>query len=358
MRSLTVSLLPVLLLWVWLLPGTSSQEVKFRLHKSRTESAIAAGETPLDDLFAHNHRVRFSWDDPELNRRLWAGLEEAGSSKRAEKRSALGKRAPGDRIVLPPVLRSRHCLGCVKTASGQKATIDDFSTEWLETQLLKTDAQLKNKCLFYTGVTVSEHPPWIPEGGNLSPHASQFACQNGLYTIWNLFPGRSGNEAPVTEPDSPSRYNFWEIFHEGSWINAIVNDRFTYFENMSEAMARHCTGKVWVVSLRPRETTTYGTGTDDDNNAHSIWNKKELPALRAHGGVTELIGVQATGPNGQVGEMWRLDINDPNLEAIGEYTGPIPRDLESFFGKRDTCSSNQAYEPLGEDWFGTGSMVY
>ena len=124
---------------------------------------------------------------------------------------------------------------------------------------------------------------------------------------------------------------------------------------MSRAMARICSGKVWVWSLDPRNLPYYGSqkplpsdpGKEVNNNGHSIWNTVEYPELKAQGKTTELIGVDAFTK-----KMYRLRMSD--LSYIEDYTGPVPRGLEHLISKRDTCLENLQYQTPGDDWFGTG----
>jgi len=61
----------------------------------------------------------------------------------------------------------------------------DLTTEKLTKVLLMKYTKLKNKCLFYTGVENndrSENGLGLRE--NLSQRAVDFACANGLITIW------------------------------------------------------------------------------------------------------------------------------------------------------------------------------
>lgn len=174
-----------------------------------------------------------------------------------------------------------------------------------------------------------------------------------MYRRQTLYPGRDSNVAPggAVEDDDVSRMNFWEIGTPGSWLNHLDYSpvRYTYFENMSEAMARQCSGKVWVYSISPLKLGWYGTQTeaDQNNNAHSIWNSKELPELRRQRKTTMLIGVDVNTER-----MYELNLN--TLALIREYTGPVPRSVEGALSKRNTCLSNLNYQTPGDDWFGTG----
>jgi hypothetical protein len=116
---------------------------------------------------------------------------------------------------------------------------------------------------------------------------------------------------------------------------------------MSRAMANKCSGKVFIMSLDPEHTATYGTGTVADNNAHSIWNSVEVIALRNKGKTTQLVGIHAGSR-----QAYNLRLSD--LVSLGPYTGPVPRAIEDLLTERDTCNGNLLYQNSGEDWFGTG----
>ncbi len=101
--------------------------------------------------------------------------------------------------------------------------------------------------------------------------------------------------------DDPQYYNFYECFVKDSWLyKGLIdparplnsNDQaraMTYFERMSEAMARMCSGRVYVLTLNPLNLQKYGR----------IWGDIELPTLRSRvsegGGTaqTQLIAIDA-----------------------------------------------------------------
>lgn len=167
-----------------------------------------------------------------------------------------------------------------------------------------------------------------------------------------LFPGRDENKVPNEHPpDDVTRRNYWEVFTPNSWLNHLANtpSQFTYFENMSRAMARQCGGKVFVMSLRPDDLPYYGSGGQD--NLHSIWNTVEYPELKAQGKITELIAIDINDPK----KMKKLKLSDQSVE--GDYTGTVPREvqeIQDMLAKRATCTENLQYQPPGDDWFGSG----
>ncbi|KAH7038276.1 uncharacterized protein B0I36DRAFT_346275 [Microdochium trichocladiopsis] len=299
----------------------------------------------------------FSWDHPLVQRMLWEGRNETTKSKhdKHDKHDAPRRIIKRTNIEGQQV-GGKHCLGCAGGMVPAMPTIDELTIDYLENQMLKTESDLRDRCVFYTGVTNSEAAinSWTLEPGadrpGLSKTATAFTCSKGMYSIWQLWPGGTANVQPNPPPDNEHTPNFWEVFLKDSWLQKVAPKPicFKYFENMSSAMARRCKGKVYVMSLKPLDLPGYGQGTEANNNAHSIWNNYEWPTLKNNGGVTQLIGLTAKGPNGEVGDMWELNMSD--LSKKGPYTGAVPRGL----GKRDTCTNNRAYQPPGQDWFGTG----
>lgn len=65
-------------------------------------------------------------------------------------------------------------------------TIAELNTAWLEEHIIPSEAQMRNKCVFYTGVknTNRATAPWLGANENLSPTAASWACANGLYSLW------------------------------------------------------------------------------------------------------------------------------------------------------------------------------
>ncbi|KAK1990128.1 hypothetical protein LX36DRAFT_740624 [Colletotrichum falcatum] len=214
----------------------------------------------------------------------------------------------------------KHCLGCYRKLHGQRTDINDLTTENLVRAMLVSENELKDKCVFYTGV----------------PDTS-------------LFPGDTGNVGPSPKPDDLESYNYWEIDRPGSWLYPLSGSayRFTYFENMSRAMARQCSGKVWVYSLTPKNLRWYGT-QKGNNNEHSIWNKVEHKELVRQAKTTMLIGIDAVTK-----ETFELDLATQAYKK--DYMGPVPRELDFLVERADACSNrNLKYQSPGQDWFGTG----
>lgn len=143
----------------------------------------------------------------------------------------------------------------------------------------------------------------------------------------------------------------FEVKTQGSWLNFLdgTQDMFTYFENMSRAMANLCSGIVYVMSPDPKNIHDYGSGKGG-NNDYSIWNNLERPTLRDGGRVSIAYAVDATDPS----QGWEVDLQTGKVKTDDPVT---LRFINPPVRKRDICGENTDYEPLGEDWFGTGSRI-
>jgi hypothetical protein len=134
---------------------------------------------PRKNRFSENINRSFSWTDPELQKRLWAGLPRPDTNlptHQLEKR-ALGK-------TFGPALRILSCLGCAGQSSNTagQALLDEMTTEYFVQNMILFPPQLVNKCVFYTSRT----PLAIPLMGysTLSEIATNWACQNNKISIW------------------------------------------------------------------------------------------------------------------------------------------------------------------------------
>lgn len=166
-----------------------------------------------------------------------------------------------------------------------------------------------------------------------------------------IFPGKDAEITPPNKPNDPKNTrNLFEVGRPNGWLEWLGppnTQRFTYFENMSRAMANLCSGTIYVMSTDPERLDEYGNGQGNDND-HSIWNDVERITLNAGGRVTEAIAVSAEEPTkgwevdlatGQVGAQRRVSVQNPPLR------------------KRELCDENLVYELPGEDWFGTGRPI-
>lgn len=170
-----------------------------------------------------------------------------------------------------------------------------------------------------------------------------------------IFPGIKDDTTPKSKPGQPELRDMFEAGRPGGWLDFLDDtnpQRFTYFENMSEAMANLCSGHVFVMTPNPGEIHLYGSKTPkNDNNDHSIWNNVERPALRRGGQVTAVYAIDATNP--RMGRKVNLETGEPE-DGNMNFFFINPPTLQ----KRDQkCVPNFLYEPPGEDWFGTGSVL-
>ncbi|KAI1119843.1 hypothetical protein F5Y10DRAFT_259522 [Nemania abortiva] len=336
------------------------------LEQSIVQKYSGVSSLPPEHVFYANSQVNFSWEDPGLQRRLWSGQPRTapeGLMPTSTVKRHVQKRAKPH--VLGTLFKIPSCLGCARAQfHGITGTLDELTVMYLEMVLLKSDQELYNTCLFYTSVWDETDEGRIgklrPLGflgktpDNLSKPATDYGCMNGLYTIWNCYSGRN---AITGASDDPRQYNYWEVKVEGSWLyNGLFDenrpdnlkvgnqDRVRqYFENMSEAFAKHCGGTIRVFSLDPTNLAKYGY----------IWGTKELPALRANlnspyaYAPTNLIAIDATKPTLQYNIDWNTLKEISQLSEEDElYYDPAK------LSRRDTCDSNVAYQTDGQDWFG------
>lgn len=147
------------------------------------EPSPLVASVPDDHLFARNQRIDVSFENPALIRRLYDGLNQ--DPRRSSGRRGLVKRAT---IQYGPMITAPHCLGCAEHDNGQQYSIGDLTTPWLQGQALLSEADLKDRCVFYTGVRDRDLPnnQWLnnePER-RLSRRATRFACANNFESIW------------------------------------------------------------------------------------------------------------------------------------------------------------------------------
>lgn len=110
-----------------------------------------------------------------------------------------------------------------------------------------------------------------------------------------------------------------------------------YFENMSEAMARSCTGEVVVVSQTPDDMGRYLT-------YENIWKNKERPALlnlEAQGKISRFLVVDYNNRD----DIWEFDLGNNqrgNKVPPGDLLSRrhLEEETESFkLMHRDACES-------------------
>jgi hypothetical protein len=133
--------------------------------------------------FSQNLNKTFSWTDPQLQQRLWAGLEHGPELETPHHQ--LEKRALPR--VFGPAWRVVSCLGCAKLFSDSAAVdlLAELSTEYLTSKMILHPGQLWNKCVFYTSRNQTLYPPSNPLAETrLSDRATRWACQNNYVSIW------------------------------------------------------------------------------------------------------------------------------------------------------------------------------
>ncbi|KAI1381147.1 hypothetical protein F4677DRAFT_402294 [Hypoxylon crocopeplum] len=259
-----------------------------------------------------------------------------------------------------------NCLECAGRGSNNPAQIGTFTTTYFISNMLATQDQLLDTCVFYTAVFFpQDYVTWntyffpsnqfdLQYKAALSHRATEYACNNNFYSIWMLWPGKApGGEYPdgVTDPDQG---NFWEVYVPGSWLYSISqnNDQGTYFQTMSTSMALQCGGTIRVMSIAPLDMNKYG-GT--------IWINQELRTLRQRLGndnsrykPTNLIAIDALTENQYLMNWADLSVQR-NLKR-GDDLWLDPEELRGLH-RRDACDSNIAYEDATRsfntgDWFG------
>ncbi|KAK0757406.1 hypothetical protein N5P37_010129 [Trichoderma harzianum] len=318
--------------------------VNVRGHKD-TEQKLSNDVLP-EHIFYGNYQVNFSWNNKQLQAAL--GIRPLPS---LDKRNIV-KRTPGSQPG-DPVFKLPSCLGCIEAAAGKVTSINDLTTEWLEKQILLPDSQLMNRCVFYTSVPKEneDKAEWdlrqtmghLDHPG-LSWFATDWACNHKLLSIWNLYSGK--NDISNPNPDNPKDRNYWEVFVDGSWLAFLQTNQvyFTYFEHMSRAMARHCGGVVYVMSLKPRQLSKY----------QYIW-AAEFSELKARysgasaGRPTQLVAVNAIDNT----EQWNISWDDLSADSTPLSKGdPGHIDFVRLsLERRANCQANLDYE-VNMDWFG------
>lgn len=153
-------------------------------HIQGRHSAI---EIPIDtgeDPFARNHLIQVSWTHPDIQASLWNGNPLPSPAASKGRKRLLSKRSPG--TGLGPT-----CLGCLESGNGKQWTIGELNTNFLVTQMLKNEGDIRGKCIFYTGVSEDDKVKQLwGRGENLSRVAAEFACRLGMYSIWVSFSPR------------------------------------------------------------------------------------------------------------------------------------------------------------------------
>ncbi|KAM7212425.1 hypothetical protein V8F06_012194 [Rhypophila decipiens] len=345
----------------------------------------------------NNTEILFEWHDARIQQHLWKAATRSNTEEPTRTGGKLGKRAPNPptpRPVGAPLGRG-DCAGCAGLARNLDQDILSFDWQYMQTQMIKARKdRLNNKCVFYTGLPPAEQVAIQLARGLLRPPAgqsdlaTQYACSQNLYTIWNLWPGK--NEIDDQSKTELLKHNFWEIEEGESWLyrlapsntgqfdgNDYLHYRRHYFRVMSDAMAHSCRGTVYVMA-----------GNTDMSIYIGIWPDTEYPTLLAahrlpvgsYGRVTRLILVHTLRPST---EQWEMTFDDGYPRRGNRITKRDPDYLHFDLGeeleaamaagnmteeeigaalvrrhslmKRDSCTANLEYETADRgDWFGRG----
>ncbi|KAK3367562.1 hypothetical protein B0H63DRAFT_535558 [Podospora didyma] len=224
----------------------------------------------------------------------------------------LGRAGDPATIEYGPLIDVPGCFFCPKEETLDKKgreLLAELTTATMITYMKATPAKLRNKCVFYTAA-VTKPPEYLSTG------ASAWACQHNKYSIWHLWPNAYMSQ------QYPRFKDFYGIDEPTNWLHSIQElptvpnetpPQIVYFENMSEAMARSCSGEVVVMSQTPKDMGRYLT-------YENIWKNKEKPALenlQRQGKVGRVLIVDYNNPN----DIWEFDLA---RNAIKDVNKKIP----------------------------------
>jgi len=85
---------------------------------------------------------------------LWEGRNETHHEEKKDKPRRIVKRT----AISGQQIGGKHCLGCAGGMQPPNPTIADLTTGYLDQWILKSDNDLRNRCVFYTGITRAESP--------------------------------------------------------------------------------------------------------------------------------------------------------------------------------------------------------
>ena len=299
--------------------------------------------------------------------------------------SELLRRAPASNTY-GPLLKIPGCFYCVEDSIANKQGRDllkSLSTEAMQRYMRLGSlaaAGLKDKCVFYTMSLTKPNPKY------LSAKASSWACSKNKFSVWvgnSRKPGYSHPAIPFLFPPSqcsqltrtpqnqhlwpnkdmatadPDQYrDFYGIEESGNWLHSIKDlplvpaddDTPTmtqYFQNMSEAMAKLCSGEVVVMTQTPTVMSYY-------EKVKNIWSNKELPALRslaAEGKISRVLVVDYDDND----KIWILDLATLDNKDPVEPSTLVSRAHDTEEARllhRDACgSSGLAQMPAAGDPF-------
>ncbi|KAI6084417.1 hypothetical protein F4821DRAFT_170423 [Hypoxylon rubiginosum] len=239
----------------------------------------------------------------------------------------------------PPTFPMPACFWCPKPATKTddiSQFLDQFSTDEFKKRTRATRADLVDTCMFYSRPI--HKPP-----NKLSRLATQLACQYNKYSIWHLWPNKANHE------ENNAFFDFYGMFDRDSPLFPITEmdpventdppkpQFIVYFENMSEAMAQMCTGKIYLLTQTPQNLAQYGVPP----LAPNIWSEKELPALRNH--LRELSDVLITIDATQLPTVVAWRVNWRTLDSEG--TGTLPNRKEEIWVPYN-MTEELAYGPM------------
>ncbi|KAK0710666.1 hypothetical protein B0H67DRAFT_263181 [Lasiosphaeris hirsuta] len=342
--------------------------------------------TPEYAQITNNTEILFEWHEPRMQQHLWRAATRSLDEGPTRTGKKLRKRADFTPRAVGAPLGRGDCAGCAKLAAGQDADIFSFDWQYMQTQMIPARKnRLKDRCVFYTGLPPDEKIQiqqakgllTLPDGQ--SEIATEYACNNDLITIWQLWPGVN-DVAPGSSTDS-SKPNFWEL-HADSWLYRLDksnngqydnNDpsknwnayRSHYFRAMSDAVAHSCSGTVYIMA-----------GKTSMGGYIGIWPDTEYPTIKAKAAlpdgnaekVTKLILVKTLDPENEQYLMnidpalpyptlnRRMKRGEPDYLDVSDLPGyPANMTDEARLKKRDSCTANLYWETADHgDWFGRG----
>ncbi|CAN9277273.1 unnamed protein product [Alternaria sp. RS040] len=282
--------------------------------------------------------VKTTADDPELDRYLWKGIknEDVVPTKTGGKvityslQSKLGKRAP---TFYGPLIKT-PCLFCGKKArSVSNVNLGQFTPESM-IQRMKWGATF-GQCLFYgqRAKKFKDNPDY--RGSSLSRWTTDWGCvqpvirQEFFRTIWQLWPNEQGTERDSCETGN----NYYCLDYSNPrccWLNGLLGEKtqwndngMKYFKAMSRAMAKTCSGEVFVMlDNKKMLLKQYAHASDTP----SIWLYDELPELKNlyNQGVVTKLTVIRVGDLKRFGRTGYAFRNEPEPSDASEGDAGAP----------------------------------
>ncbi|KAI1774080.1 hypothetical protein F4818DRAFT_91824 [Hypoxylon cercidicola] len=348
--------------FAFVLLATPGDATQFRVSPRGRLRAEPLPVAPLTNLRFGVTVDRFSVVDPKRSAINMTDIHARHSHKLARRDDC--EPTPSEQECRrPPTFPMPACFWCPRPATppgNPLALLAQFTTDEFKKRTRATRADLVDTCMFYSRTAFQ--PPRA-----LSRVATQLACQYNKYSIWHLWPNKLNHQENnafldyygIFDPDNP----LYPISQMGEIDGTVPAKPYyiEYFENMSEAMAQMCTGKIYVLTQTPQNLAQYGVPPLKPN----IWHEKELAALRNHLRELDevLIAIDATQLPNVV--AWR--VNWRTLDSEGTGTFPrikeetwVPYNMtdELAYGpmtqqRADLCENSAVdEEPEGYDFFG------